>query len=167
MLDRLRLTGRPVSVQTALGSGNWHGPVTSACRCMARRSALPLDRAEQRGHLVGMLIYKIFRSEEWAALCRDGATAGAPIDRADGYVHFSTGEQVAETAAKYFADAEGLVLLACDSEAMAAELKWEPSRGGALFPHLYRDLTMDDIVWQTDLPIEGGQHQFPPGVTGE
>lgn len=112
-----------------------------------------------------MLIYKIFRAEEWAEMCAAGQTRGAPIDLADGYVHFSTGEQVAETAAKYFADEEELVLLACDADAMGDALKWEPSRGGALFPHLYRALTMDDIVWQTDLPIEGGLHQFPPGVT--
>lgn len=80
-----------------------------------------------------MLIYKIFRADEWAALQRDGETAGAPVDLADGFVHFSTAEQAAETAAKHFAGQEGLVLLACDGDAMGDALKWEVSRGGALF----------------------------------
>ena len=85
-----------------------------------------------------MLIYKIFRADEWAVLQAQGATDGAPIDVADGFVHFSTAEQAAETAAKHFAGVEGLVLLACDADAMGNDLKWEVSRGGALFPHLYR-----------------------------
>ncbi|WP_417525680.1 DUF952 domain-containing protein [Marinovum sp.] len=108
-----------------------------------------------------MLIYKIFRSEEWAALVRDGETAGAPIDVADGYVHFSTADQVRETAAKHFADAEGLLLLACDSEAMAADITWEPSRGGALFPHLYRKLHRSDVLWHRELPLGDDGHVFP------
>ncbi len=66
-----------------------------------------------------MLIYKIFRAEEWAALQQAGETAGAPVDLADGYVHFSTAEQAAETAAKHFAGEEGLMLLACDVGALA------------------------------------------------
>ena len=65
-----------------------------------------------------MLIYKIFRADEWAALVRDGETSGAPIDVADGYVHFSTAQQVQETAAKHFSGEQGLLLLACDSAAM-------------------------------------------------
>lgn len=108
-----------------------------------------------------MLIYKIFRADEWAALVRDGETAGAPIDVADGYVHFSTAEQVRETAAKHFAGAEGLLLLACDSEAMAADITWEPSRGGALFPHLYRKLRRSDVLWHRELPLGDDGHVFP------
>ena len=108
-----------------------------------------------------MLIYKIFRADEWAALQRDGETAGAPVDLADGFVHFSTAEQAAETAAKHFAGLEGLVLLACDGDAMGEALKWEVSRGGALFPHLFRKLRIDDILWDRLLPLIDGAHQFP------
>lgn len=107
-----------------------------------------------------MLIYKIFRSDEWVTLRDQGETLGAPIDLADGYVHFSTADQVAETAAKYFADVQGLILLAVETDGLDA-LKWEPSRGGALFPHLYRPLRMTDVIWDKPLPIHQGQHQFP------
>lgn len=114
-----------------------------------------------------MQIYKIFRAGEWAALCEQGSTVGAPVDVSDGYIHFSTGEQVAETVARHFDGAEGLVILACDSEALSADLKWEASRGGALFPHLYRALSLDDVLWQTDLPLTAEGHDFPDGVLPE
>ncbi|UWQ59846.1 DUF952 domain-containing protein [Leisingera caerulea] len=108
-----------------------------------------------------MLIYKIFRADEWAALQAAGETSGAPIDVADGYVHFSTATQAAETAAKHFAGAEGLILLACDAGAMGDDLKWEVSRGGAEFPHLYRNIRLSDVVWAKPLPLVEGTHQFP------
>ena len=108
-----------------------------------------------------MLIYKIFRAPEWAAMQTAGETLGAPVDLADGYVHFSTKDQVAETAAKWFAGEENLHLLALESDALAPHLKWEPSRGGALFPHLYRALTMEDILWITLLPLGPEGHIFP------
>ncbi len=111
-----------------------------------------------------MLIFKIFRADEWAALRKNGATDGAPIDVADGYVHFSTAEQAEETAAKHFAGVDGLFLLAVDSDALGDALEWEPSRGGALFPHLYRQLTMDDVLWAQPLPLVDGVHQFPAGL---
>ena len=111
-----------------------------------------------------MLIYKIFRADEWAALQAAGETDGAPIDVSDGFVHFSTAEQAAETAAKHFAGAEGLTLLACDGDAMGEALKWEVSRGDALFPHLYRKLRMADVLWSKPLPLVGGAHQFPEGM---
>ena len=110
-----------------------------------------------------MLIYKIFRTEEWQALRTNGETEGAPIDLADGYIHFSTAEQAPETAAKHFAGAEGLFLVAVDAEAAGEALKWEVSRNDALFPHLYRKLKLSDVVWAQPLPLTGGQHQFPPG----
>lgn len=125
----------------------------------SKRSAL--DSCPSAGHDRCMLIYKIFRAPEWAALELNGVTKGAPIDVVDGYVHFSTAEQAAETAAKHFANEDGLVLLALDSEALGDALKWEPSRGGALFPHLYRDLTLADVLWQRALPLVDGIHQFP------
>lgn len=107
-----------------------------------------------------MLIYKIFRAGEWAALEANGETAGAPIDVADGYVHFSTAEQAQETAAKHFAGEDDLVLLALESDALDP-LRWETSRGGALFPHLYRSLKLSDVLWQKPLPLVDGVHQFP------
>ena len=108
-----------------------------------------------------MLIYKIFRTPEWAALDRNGETAGAPVDVADGYVHFSTATQAAETAAKHFAGEAELVLLALDADSLGPALVWEPSRGGALFPHLYGPLRLADIAWHCALPLVEGKHQFP------
>lgn len=111
-----------------------------------------------------MLIYKILRAAEWAQLQRDGSSAGAPIDIADGYVHFSTAEQAAETAAKHFAGETDLVILALEADGMQA-LKWEVSRGGALFPHLYAPLRLADILWHAPLPWDGAQHVFPKEMT--
>ena len=123
-----------------------------------------LDPRLSPGHHCRMLIYKIFLADQWAALRRDGSTDGAPIDIADGYVHFSTAQQAPETAAKYFAETEGLMLVAVEADAAGDALKWEPSRGGALFPHLYRRMQMDDVVWAQPLPIVDGAHQFPAGL---
>ena len=87
---------------------------------------------------------------------------GAPVDLADGYIHFSTREQVAETAAKHFAGQDDLVLLEIDADAFADDaLKWEPSRGGALFPHLYGDLELSAVRWAKPLPWSGERHIFP------
>lgn len=110
-----------------------------------------------------MLIYKIFRPAEWDALQATGTTTGAPIDIADGYIHLSSAAQVRETAARHFADAGELVLAALEADTLDA-LKWEPSRGGALFPHLYRDMTTADIVWSAPLPFAHGAHVFPEDV---
>lgn len=108
-----------------------------------------------------MLIYKIFRAPEWAMFETNGETLGAPIDIADGYVHFSTAPQAGETAAKHFANEPDLMLLALNGDTLGPDLKWEPSRGGALFPHLYRPLHLTDILWATPLPLIDGAHQFP------
>lgn len=109
-------------------------------------------------------IYKIFHESEWQALQSAGQTAGAPIDIADGFVHFSTGEQVAETAAKHFAGIADLMLLAIDAKHLGDDLKWEPSRGGALFPHLYRNLQLDEVLWAKTFPLDDGVHVLPDGV---
>jgi uncharacterized protein (DUF952 family) len=108
-----------------------------------------------------MMIYKIFRAYEWATLQRDGETVGAPIDVADGYIHFSTKETVEETATKYFSGIEGLVLLAVEAEALGDALRWEPARAGVLFPHLYRKLRLSDVVWDAALPLGPNGHIFP------
>lgn len=113
-----------------------------------------------------MLIYKIFRAEEWQTLRNAGATRGAPIDVTDGYVHFSTATQAAETARKHFAGQDDLYLLAIETDRLGDALRWEVSRGGAEFPHLYRDLKLEDVVWAQPLPLEGETHQFPAGFEG-
>ena len=114
-----------------------------------------------------MLIYKIFTGPQWVALERDGETTGAPVDLADGFVHFSTVGQVAETAAKHFAGQAGLMVLAVDADTLGEALKWEPSRGGALFPHLYAPLLLADVVWAKPLPLGADEvHVFPAGMTG-
>ncbi|MEH7827176.1 DUF952 domain-containing protein [Gemmobacter denitrificans] len=111
-----------------------------------------------------MLIYKILRRPEWDAFRAAGETAGAPIDLADGYIHFSTAAQVTETAAKWFAHESDLVLVAVRAEPLGPALKWEESRGGALFPHLYRSLRLSDVVWDKSLPLGVTGHIFPEGV---
>jgi len=110
-----------------------------------------------------MLVYKIFRAEEYADFVQAGQSAGAPVDLADGYVHLSTAAQVAETAAKHFAGEGGLMLLALESDDLDG-LEWEKSRGGALFPHLYRPLREADVLWAKPLPLEDGRHILPEGV---
>jgi uncharacterized protein (DUF952 family) len=111
-----------------------------------------------------MLIFKILRDAEWRALEAAGETLGAPVDRAGGFIHFSAAHQLAETAAKHFAGEAGLWLLACEAEAFGAALRWEPSRGGALFPHLYRPLRRADVRDARPLPLGPGGHVFPEGL---
>lgn len=120
-----------------------------------------LDAGSLSGQVRLMLIYKILRAPEWAELQARGESAGAPVDIADGFVHFSTAEQSAETAAKHFAGADGLVLLALETDALGDALKWEVSRGGALFPHLYAPLRLADVLWSKPLPLVDGRHVFP------
>ena len=108
-----------------------------------------------------MLIYKILRRPEWDAFRAAGETLGAPIDLADGFVHFSTGAQVVETAARHFAAESDLVLVAFETDKMGPDLRWEASRGGALFPHLYRALHLDEVVWDNSLPLGASGPIFP------
>lgn len=111
-----------------------------------------------------MLVFKIFRRPEWDAFRAAGETLGAPVDLADGYIHLSTAEQVTETAARHFDGESDLVLVALRAEGLGDALKWEPSRGGALFPHLYRPLRAADVVWDKSLPLGATGHIFPEGV---
>jgi uncharacterized protein (DUF952 family) len=111
---------------------------------------------------VTQVVYKICRTDEWHDAERAGAFRGAAIDLADGYIHFSTAEQVAETAARHFVGASDLVLVAVATAALGPALKWEPSRGGALFPHLYGALALDAVLWVKPLPLgQDGRHEFP------
>lgn len=107
------------------------------------------------------MIYKIFRENEWRQLERDGETRGAPIDLADGFIHFSTAETVAETARLHFAGQDGLWLAAVAPDLLGGALKWERSRGGVAFPHLYRPLLLSDIEWCRPLPLGPEGHRFP------
>jgi len=111
------------------------------------------------------LIYKILRSAEMADFVAAGRSAGAPVDLADGYVHLSTAAQAPETAVRHFAGVDGLWLVACDPGAMGAALTWEPSRGGALFPHLYRALDRRDVIWARPLPLGPDGHVWPEEVS--
>ena len=111
--------------------------------------------------LLTMVVYKIVATEEWAMAHAAGVFKGASVDRADGFIHFSTAEQAPETAAKWFAGRGDLTLAAVDAEALGKNLRWEPSRGGALFPHLYAALPMSAVVWSRRLPLGAdGAHVF-------
>ena len=111
---------------------------------------------------VSSVIYKICGAALWRAAEREGCFPGAAIDARDGYIHFSTAEQVIETAAKHFAGAADLVLVAVAAPALGGALKWEPARGGALFPHLYGVLALDAVLWVKPLPLGvDGRHIFP------
>jgi uncharacterized protein (DUF952 family) len=89
--------------------------------------------------------YKVLTSEQMAAL-ETGSFAGAPVDLADGYIHLSTAQQLDETVDKHFAGQSGLHVAAVDLAAQGAALKWEPSRGGQLFPHIYGPLLLETVI---------------------
>ena len=111
------------------------------------------------------LIYKICPEAAWREAERQGSFAGAPVDLADGFIHFSTAEQVAETAAKHFAGQSDLLLLSIDDANLGEALRYEPSRGGALFPHLYGPLPLAAVRDVVPLPLgSDGRHVFPPGA---
>lgn len=108
------------------------------------------------------MIYKIVTQTLWREAESVGVFRGAPIDLQDGYIHFSTADQVRETAAKHFAGQSNLLLAAIDPTVLGSALKYEVSRGGALFPHLYRDLELTAVKWVKPLPLGAdGSHQFP------
>ncbi len=108
------------------------------------------------------MIFKICPAGLWREAEASGAFRGAPVDLADGYIHFSTAEQARETAAKHFAGMTDLLLIATDEAALGPALRWEPSRGGALFPHLYGPLPLSAVAWVKPLPLGAdGAHDFP------
>ena len=90
--------------------------------------------------------YKVLTGEQMAELERDGRFEGAPVDRADGYLHLSTADQLTETVDKHFAEQDDLHVVAIDLGAFDTSLKWETSRGGALFPHLYEPLLLETVI---------------------
>lgn len=112
-----------------------------------------------------MPVYKIVESESWADARLVGEFRGAPVDLKDGFIHFSTAAQVRETAARHFAGRRGLLLIEFDADDLGPALKWEASRGGDLFPHLYAPL--DPALAQAEYPMPSGpdgRHVFPAKV---
>jgi uncharacterized protein (DUF952 family) len=108
------------------------------------------------------IIYKISDVALWNEAKRIGVFTGAPVDVADGFIHFSTAAQATETAARHFAGRGDLVLVAVDTDALGASLRYEPSRGGAFFPHLYGMLPLAAVRWVKPLPLgPNGKHVFP------
>ncbi len=111
---------------------------------------------------MSQIIYKIATAALWREAEENGRFTGAPIDIADGFIHFSTAGQAKETAAKHFAGQTDLVLVAIDGARLDDALKYEVSRGGALFPHLYGVLEMNAVLWVKPLPLGAdGAHLFP------
>ena len=107
-------------------------------------------------------VYKILPARLWSDAIETGSFRGSPVDVADGFIHFSTAAQVRETAAKHFAGMSDLVLVAVPVSDLGPSLKWEPSRGGDLFPHLYSPLAVERAIWVQPLPIAAdGRHIFP------
>jgi uncharacterized protein (DUF952 family) len=119
------------------------------------------SRSRRRGR-VARTIYKICPNVLWSEAERAGVFRGAPVDARDGFIHFSSATQARDTAARYFAGAEDLMLIAVDADALGDALKWEVSRGGDLFPHLYGDLPLAAVLWVRPLPLGiDQQHVFP------
>lgn len=108
------------------------------------------------------LIYKICPRGLWQAAEAAGVFTGAPVDQADGFIHFSTASQAAETAARHFAGQADLLLVAVEAAALGDALRYEPSRGGDLFPHLYGPLPLAAVRAVDPLPLGAeGRHVFP------
>lgn len=107
-------------------------------------------------------VYKIVPASLWQSARQKGSFEGAPVDLADGFIHFSTAAQAKETAAKHFSGQTDLLLVAVDGASLGDALVYEPSRGGQLFPHLYAVLPLDAVLWEKPLPLgPDGAHLFP------
>ena len=110
-------------------------------------------------------VYKIIAADTWQAATASGAFIGAGIDLNDGYIHLSTGAQARRTAELYFKGQDNLVLVAVDGSSLGAALKYEPSRGGDLFPHVYGPLPLTAVLSMRPLPLApDGNHVFPEDV---
>lgn len=108
------------------------------------------------------IVYKIVPETLWRQAKEKGIFEGAEIDLKDGYIHFSTRIQARETARLHFSGVTGLLLVAVDAVALGEALKYEPSRGGDLFPHLYGTLPFSAVLWEMPLLIGAdGLHAFP------
>ena len=107
------------------------------------------------------ILYKIIDAAAWGEAVAGGRFSGAAIDLRDGYIHLSTSVQAKETARLHFAGVSNLLLVAIDEHTLAQDLKWEPSRGGQLFPHVYGVIDPSQILWTKALPWDGAVHVFP------
>lgn len=111
--------------------------------------------------------YKVVDRDEWDAAVAAGAYAGSEVDRADGYIHMSTRAQLPETARKHYADRRDLVLVTVELSGLGEALKWEASRGGDLFPHLYAALPATTAVTARSLSVDAdGTPRFDDGTVG-
>jgi uncharacterized protein (DUF952 family) len=111
------------------------------------------------------LVFKLADRASWLAAAARGVYTGSAVDARDGFIHFSTGAQVRETAARHFAGHADLLLVAVATADLGVALRWEPSRGGDPFPHLYGPLPLGAVRWVADLPLDpAGRHVFPDGV---
>lgn len=107
-------------------------------------------------------IYHVCPKSAWKKAERKGVYLGSGDDLRDGFIHFSTGDQVVESVAKHRPGEKGLVILACDPDDLYPQLRWEASRGGKLFPHFYGELRVEKVLFAEDLPLgEDGRHVFP------
>jgi uncharacterized protein (DUF952 family) len=107
-------------------------------------------------------VYRLLSQDVWTQAIAQGRFEGTAHDLRDGFIHFSTAEQVAETAARHYAGQSGLVILWVDTQALGDALRFEPSRGGALFPHLYAPLPVDAVTRVEPLLLAAdGKHVFP------
>ena len=159
------MAGKLPNIDTSLTGRLWRtifrSIIDAPVRSARSEIAVNLARCQSGRERSGMtLIYKIFRAEEFKAFEAAGRTTGSPDDARDGFVHFSTGAQVEETASRHFAGEAGLMLVCVDAGSLAEFLKWEASRYGALFPHLYRDLRIEDVKFARELPLAEGRHVF-------
>lgn len=107
------------------------------------------------------IIYKIVPADVWRLAEARGRFDGSDVDARDGYVHFSDAAQVAETARRHFAGQSDLLLVAVSTARLGEALRWEPSRDGALFPHLYGPLLLEAVSWVKPLPLVDGVHALP------
>ncbi len=113
------------------------------------------------------LIFKVCGRQEWRAAALADAYAGSPDDARDGFIHFSTASQLPGTLVKHYAGRDDLLLIAVDGDALGATLKWEASRGGDLFPHLYGALPLSAVLWTKELPFDGSGHHHLPAEAGQ
>src|SRR6187399_2729045 len=125
-------------------------------------ASLPRTALPDYSALMHPTIYKICPRTLWREAEVIGRFDGAPVDNADGFIHFSTRDQAMETAARHFAGQADLLLIAVDAASLGAALKYETSRGGALFPHLHAPLPLAAVKWAKELPLGAdGRHVFP------
>jgi uncharacterized protein (DUF952 family) len=109
-------------------------------------------------------LYKIMSRQQWENSRAQGRFEGSSVDLQDGYIHLSAAHQVRETARKHFAAQSDLLLVSVQSAGLGKTLKWETSRGGALFPHVYGTLPLSAVIGAVDLPLVDGTHLFPEDV---